>query len=93
MSPSDPFYVIFTSGSAGSPKGVVITLGCLTDFIEWMEAEHRFSEGEVFLDQVPYSFDVSVMDTYLPQRTGGFLFGVRKDHIENPIQKLQALTI
>ena len=91
MSPSDPFYIIFTSGSTGSPKGVVITLGCLTDFIEWMEAEHRFSEGEVFLNQVPYSFDVSVMDTYLPLLTGGTVFSIGKDHIEKPIQLFQAL--
>src|SRR5262249_19359628 len=74
LSPSDPFYIIFTSGSTGMPKGVVITLGCLTDFIDWMEAEHRFGESEVFLNQVPYSFDVSVMDTYLGLVTGSTVF-------------------
>jgi len=91
MSPSDPFYIIFTSGSTGAPKGVVITLGCLTDFIDWMEAEHRFGEGEVFLNQVPYSFDVSVMDTYLALLTGGTVFSIGKDHVENPIHLFQAL--
>jgi D-alanine--poly(phosphoribitol) ligase subunit 1 len=91
MSPSDPFYIMFTSGSTGVPKGVVITLGCLTDFIDWIEAEHRFAEGEVFLNQVPYSFDVSVMDTYLALLTGGTVFSIGRDHIDKPIRLFQAL--
>jgi D-alanine--poly(phosphoribitol) ligase subunit 1 len=33
LGPDDPFYVIFTSGSTGEPKGVVITLVCLTAFL------------------------------------------------------------
>ena len=91
MSPSDPFYIIFTSGSTGTPKGVVITLGCLTDFMDWMEAEHGFGEGEVFLNQVPYSFDVSVMDTYLALVTGGTAFSIGREHIDKPIRLFQAL--
>src|SRR5437773_4107169 len=61
----DPFYIIYTSGSTGEPKGVVITLGCLEHFLSWMLAEQKFSElGEIFLNQAPFSFDLSVMDLY-----------------------------
>jgi D-alanine--poly(phosphoribitol) ligase subunit 1 len=80
----DSFYILFTSGSTGEPKGVMITLANLTHFVDWMLAEQRFAAaGEVFLNQAPFSFDLSVMDTYLSLVTGGTLFSVTKDHVAN----------
>ena len=80
----DPYYVIFTSGSTGEPKGVVITLRCLTTFLDWMLQEQKFGHGcETFLNQAPFSFDLSVMDIYLSLATAGTLFSLEKGHIAN----------
>ena len=80
----DPFYIIFTSGSTGEPKGVIITLANLTAFVDWMLGEQRFAENaETFLNQAPFSFDLSVMDLYLSLVTGGTLFSITKDDIAN----------
>jgi len=89
---ADPFYIIFTSGSTGEPKGVVITLECLTSFVTWMLEEQRFREGsEVFLNQAPFSFDLSVMDLYLSLATGSTLFSITAAEIANPILLFRAL--
>jgi D-alanine--poly(phosphoribitol) ligase subunit 1 len=82
----DPFYIMFTSGSTGDPKGVVITLGCLTSYLDWLLAEQSFAPAEHFLNVVPYSFDVSVMDTYGALLTGGTVYSVTREDIANPKQ-------
>jgi len=80
--PDDPHYIIFTSGSTGTPKGVVISTRNLFTFTEWMLAEQRFEEGnEVFLNQAPFSFDLSVMDLYLSLITGGTLASLTRDEM------------
>jgi D-alanine--poly(phosphoribitol) ligase subunit 1 len=83
----DHYYIMFTSGSTGEPKGVPITYGCLQSFLRWILAEHPFLEGrEVFLNVVPYSFDVSLMDTYPALVTGGAVQSLTKADVANPKQ-------
>jgi D-alanine--poly(phosphoribitol) ligase subunit 1 len=87
-----PWYIIFTSGSTGIPKGVTITRRNLENFVEWILDEQDFAEAnEVFLNQAPFSFDLSVMDLYASLATGGTLFSVTKEEIAEPKKLYKAL--
>jgi len=88
----DPFYILFTSGSTGEPKGVIITLGCLEHFVAWMREEQKFAAlGETFLNTAPFSFDLSVMDLYCSLSTGSTLFSIGRDLVANPKMLYRAL--
>jgi D-alanine--poly(phosphoribitol) ligase subunit 1 len=79
-----PHYIIFTSGSTGDPKGVVITRGCLDEFLGWMLNEQRFAPGgETFLNQALFSFDLSVMDTWCSLATGGTIYSLTTPEMED----------
>ncbi len=68
----DTFYIIFTSGTTGNPKGVQITQRNLLSFVNWMSADFNFMKRDVLL-QPPFSFDLSVMALYPTLMNGGTL--------------------
>src|SRR5262249_18432511 len=83
--PDGPAYTVFPSGTTGYPKGVPIAYDALRHFADWLLATHPFvAGGEVFLNQAPLSFDLSVMDLYGALLTGGTLFAITRDELVDP---------
>lgn len=74
----DIYYIIYTSGSTGKPKGVQISMHNLEKFCNWATTLINSQPNMVFLNQAPFSFDLSVMDLYLSLTSGGTLFSI--DH-------------
>lgn len=87
---SDTWYIIFTSGSTGEPKGVQISADNLASFVTWL-AGLLPGGHHVFLNQAPWSFDLSVMDTWVSLATGGTLVSLDRDQIARPAALLDAL--
>lgn len=94
IEPSDVAYIIFTSGSTGKPKGVEVTRENLGNFLEWMTGAGSSiddKEGKVFLNQAPYSFDLSVMDTYTALACGGTIASLDKGTMTTPADTMEFL--
>ncbi|KAB2328737.1 D-alanine--poly(phosphoribitol) ligase subunit DltA [Cytobacillus depressus] len=85
------FYIIYTSGSTGNPKGVQISANNLQSFIDWMVEDFPIKGGFCFLNQAPFSFDLSVMDLYPCLATGGSLYAITKEMIAKPKMLFEAL--
>ena len=78
-------YILFTSGSTGKPKGVQITAGNLAAFHEGVRPFFDgMADGGAFLNEISYSFDVSVCALYEALGRGMTLWTADKSTLENP---------
>ena len=85
---TDPLYINFTSGSTGVPKGVIINHRSVIDFIGVFTATFGMKENDVFANQAPFDFDVSVKDIYSAISLGATLVIVPKQYFSQPTQLL-----
>ena len=67
----DLAYVIFTSGSTGKPKGVQIQHGAVCKFLLSMAKQPGFTANDRMLALTTLSFDIAVLELYLPLLCGG----------------------
>ncbi|MEU0857188.1 non-ribosomal peptide synthetase [Streptomyces griseofuscus] len=71
VSSRDVMYVLYTSGTTGTPKGVVLEHGGIANLLVWMRRTYSFTAGNRILQKTPYTFDASVWEFFLPLVSGG----------------------
>jgi D-alanine--poly(phosphoribitol) ligase subunit 1 len=64
-------YVLFTSGTTGEPKGVQIGRESVAALAGWMAADFALGDAPVFLNQAPFSFDLSMYEVFGTLALGG----------------------
>ncbi len=83
--PGDAAYVLYTSGSTGEPKGVVIEHRAIVNRLEWMRQHYGFGPRDRIVQKTPATFDVSVWEFFLPFLCGATLVvappGAHKDPV------------
>lgn len=68
---TDLAYILYTSGSTGPPKGVMLSHRHALTFIEWCASKIGTGPEDTFSNHAPLHFDLSVFDLYLAAHGGG----------------------
>ncbi|MFD4529066.1 amino acid adenylation domain-containing protein [Streptomyces sp. NPDC058470] len=84
VGPGDAAYVVYTSGSTGAPKGVVVDQRALVDYVMRCAAEYPGLSGRTLLHS-PLSFDLGLTTLYGTLLAGGCLYIADLDeHLDVP---------
>ena len=68
---TDLAYILYTSGSTGDPKGVMISHRTIFTFVNWCVETFHMSVDERVTSHAPLHFDLSTFDLYATIKAGG----------------------
>jgi amino acid adenylation domain-containing protein len=77
-------YILYTSGSTGQPKGVMLTHTNAYAFIDWCSTTFLPNEDDRFSSHAPFHFDLSVLDIYLSIKHGASLVLITEETGRQP---------
>ncbi|QWU18296.1 non-ribosomal peptide synthetase [Paenibacillus sophorae] len=83
-SPHDLMVVLYTSGSTGNPKGVMLNHQGYMNRLEWHQQTFRLQPGERVAQKTSCCFDISVWELLWPLMYGGTVCPARQEIVKNP---------
>lgn len=71
--PNAPAYILYTSGTSGRPKGVIIENHSVTNYTRAFENEFNIGRGDIMLQYSVCSFDIFVEEVFATLLNGAAL--------------------
>ncbi len=71
--PEDPAIILFTSGSTGEPKGVILAHRGIANRLLWADKRYEFGGDDRVLHKASVAFDASLHEIFAPLIAGGTL--------------------
>jgi amino acid adenylation domain-containing protein len=91
--PARPAYIIFTSGTTGSPKGVVVSAGAAIGLIEALRERCGIRPDDKVAETADLSFDLSVGNMVMAWDAGASLHAVKPMEMLAPARFIRANAI
>ncbi|KAK0648491.1 polyketide synthase [Cercophora newfieldiana] len=82
--PSALAYVMYTSGSTGRPKGVEVTHANIVNLLRSLQRDPGCKPTDRLLAITTVSFDMAVVEIFLPLITGATVVIAQRDEVRNP---------
>lgn len=83
---NDLAYILYTSGSTGAPKGVMISHRTILTFVNWACAEFQMTAKDRVTSHAPLHFDLSTFDLYATIKAGATIVLVGENLAALPVQ-------
>jgi amino acid adenylation domain-containing protein len=84
ISESSVAYLLFTSGSTGSPKGVAVAQRNVISFVDYMVERYEITEDDRLSQMFDMTFDLSAFDMFVCWERGALLCCASQKTLINP---------